>query len=366
MKKILYISDVNSNEPIFHSQVLPHIEELRKYYKVILVGMRRNDEYPYDYAYSSIKGDYVPLISYFNFLKQKNKFRVFIKSIKIDLIYSRGYRGGLVGSFVKMYIFNRKIKLVNDVRGDAFDEDKDRLLTKISFYFNMRIIINNADVIFFVSSYLRNKYLRIFKFNLQTAICPTFVPNSKFVFDQNKRDEYRQKLGYKKEQIVLLYSGNLAKWQNVDVILDAFSNCTNKNIKLLFLTKDKAVKELVLKNKNKDNIMVLSVDYNNIHNYHFASDYGLLIRDNTDTNRCSSPTKFSEYINSGLVIISTDIEADYVDFLKQKQLNMILINKKSELELVFNNLERVKRNAIEINTVSSVVELQNQYFSKLF
>lgn len=363
MRKILYISDVNSEEPIFHSQVVPHIEELKKYYEVILFGMSRGDRYSYDYKYNSIRGDYFSLISYYNFLRQKNKLFDYINSMKIDCIYSRGCRGGLIGYYLKKYIFNGNIKLINDVRGDVFDEHKYNIFKKIIFYFTVKIIINNADIIFYVSSYLRKKFTRIFKGNMETAIFPTFVPDNKFVFNQKIREEYREKLGYNKDQLVLLYSGNLAKWQNTDIILKAFSKCTNNQIKLLFLTKDEAIIELVSRNKNKDNITYMSVDYKEIQNFYFAADYGLLIRDNIDTNRCSSPTKFSEYINSGLIIISTDIEADYIDFIKENQFNNVLISKKDELEFIFNNLKNAERNNLQINTLSSIVDLQRIYFN---
>lgn len=364
MIKILYISDVNSEEPIFHSQVVPHTEELKKHYEVILLGMSRGDKYSYDYTYSSIRGDYFSFISYYNFLRQKNKLSNYINSMKIDFIYSRGCRGGLIGCYIKKCIFNNNIKLLNDVRGDEFDEHKYNLLKKLIFYFSFRIIIKNANTIFFVSSYLHKKYTRIFKCNLETAVFPTFVPDSKFVFNEMIRDEYREILGYNKDHIVLLYSGNLAKWQNTDMILKAFSKCTNKQVKLLFLTKDQAIIKLVSNNINKYNITHINVDYKEIQNFYFAADYGLLIRDNTDTNRCSSPTKFSEYVNSGLIIITTNIEADYINSIKEKKIKNVLLQNKYELEFILNDLKKDERNNIQINTLSSIVHLQRKYFNK--
>lgn len=362
MLTILYISDVNSNEPIFHSQVVPHIVELKKSYNVILVGMCRGETYTYDYSYRSIPGDYILPLAFVNFLRQKQQLSRFLK-LRIDIVYSRGFRGGLIGSFIKTFILRQGIKHINDVRADVLDEHKDSILKRNSFNLSIKYVFKNSDVLFFVSSKLRDKYVKVFNFNKLTATCPTFVPDGKFIFDQNIRIKIRQKLGYKDDDVVLLYSGNLAKWQNADLILEAFSQCRNKCIKLLFLTKDMSVNKLITNNENKAHITILSIEYQDIQNYYFAADYGLLIRDNTDTNKCSSPTKFSEYMNSGLPIIATEIESDYVDYLKKEQVNKILLPHKNLLAETINGLSQIERNKVEVNTLKKVVELQRIYFT---
>jgi glycosyltransferase involved in cell wall biosynthesis len=371
MKTILYISDVNASESIFHSQVLPHINELRKYYDVNLICLSRGEQqHHYDYSYASLSGDYSKIVAYINFLKNRRTLEEYLKHKSIDLIYSRGFRGGLVGVFIKKHIYKDKIKLLNDVRGDVIEEHKvldsffKSLLMQFIFNISIKYIFKNSNGLFFVSSYLRDKYIIKYNFRKRTEICPTFVPDNKFEFSPKIREQYRMQLGYAQDDIVLLYSGNFAKWQNVDVILEAFENSSRSNYKLLVLTNDKKIENLIMLNKNRDNIKILFVNYESIENYYFAADYGLLIRDDIDTNRCSAPTKFSEYINSGLILISTDIPADYIDYLKNNSLFYKLIKEKENLGTLINNLEAVKRNNIKVNTLSQLVNLQKQFLQQ--
>lgn len=367
MKKILYISDVNSSEPIFHSQVLPHIEELKKSYNVILMGMDRGDGYAYDYSFSSIRGDYIIPLAYYNFCKQKKQIEEFLLNICVDAIYSRGFRGGLLGGFIKKVIYKKDVKLINDVRADVLDEYQinENVFKKILYRNLVKNVFRQSDVLFFVSSYLRSKYCSKFKYNRQTEVCPTFVPDNKFDFSEINRRLYREKLGYSDNDIVLLYSGNLARWQNVELILEMFGRIDNVEgkIKLLLLTKDDNIYPLVANNKNRAQITVLSVNYTDIQNYYFASDYGLLIRDQNETNKCSAPTKFSEYINSGLRLIARDIQADFVDIFKQKKLKGILFKSNEEFENILKSdqIFEKHRNTIKLNTLSNIVETQKPY-----
>lgn len=360
-KKILYISDVNAREPIFHSQVIPHISELEKEYKVDLIVLSRGEEgSSYDYSYISHAGDYSIPFSILVYIKNKKQLYKYLDQGKYDIILSRGFRGGLVGAFVKQYYFKNNIKLINDVRADVLDEHKESLVKKWIFKRTVRYVFKKSDSIFFVSFYLKNKYCRLFKFQGSTEVCPTFVPDNKFTFSEDIRFAYRSKLGFLKDDIVLLYSGNLAKWQNVDLILESFEKTTNKNLKLLFLTRDEGIYEKINHFDKKNLITIKSVDYEEIQNYYFASDYGLLIRDNIDTNKSASPTKFSEYVNSGLALIINQIDADYVRVFQMKNLKGKLLKNKYDLSSYLDQIELsdIERNNISINTLSEIVSRQ--------
>src|SRR5688500_8982568 len=101
MRKVLYISDLDDTAPIFHSQVIPHVNELKKFFDVALMILRRNPKtksaHDDVFYYDSVKGDYFYYLARINFLKQKKKVRAIIKPGKFELIYSRGIRGGIVG-----------------------------------------------------------------------------------------------------------------------------------------------------------------------------------------------------------------------------------------------------------------------------
>ena len=59
------------------------------------------------------------------------------------------------------------------------------------------------------------------------------------------------------------------------------------------------------------------VPHINIRNYLLCGDYGILIRAQSITNTVAAPTKFAEYLISGLrVLISANL-GDYSDFVSQ-------------------------------------------------
>tara|TARA_R110002050_G_scaffold276107_1_gene421288 strand:- start:10790 stop:11890 length:1101 start_codon:yes stop_codon:yes gene_type:complete len=365
MKKVLYISDVNANETIFHSQVIPHFKELKLYYDLKLLCLSRGEFFNYDFAYRSIPGDYVIELSYINFILNKSNLFKFLNSNDFSVIYARGFRGGLLGCFIKYFFYKNNINLITDVRGDVLDEYlvKDSSVKSYFYKKTIKKSLYESNNVFFVSSYLREKYVKLFDIEVNTAVYPTFVPDLKFNFISKIREDYRKKLGYNNEDVVLLYSGNLAKWQNVEFIISTFENVIHPHVKLLILTKDRSIFDLVKNNSMRDNIQIHSSDYSEIQNFYFASDYGLLIRDQNETNRCSSPTKFSEYINSGLKLISKEIQADFIDVFNKHNLKGFLYKHDSEL-LEFLNSEKVfnkDRNSLKFNLLSEIVDSQKSF-----
>ncbi len=351
---VLYISDVNASEPLFHSQVLAHVDGLKEFFNVKVLCLSRGENFHYDFTYKSIPGDYELTIGYLNFLKNYNGVKNFLKENKFQFIYSRGFRGGLVGSFIKKYYYRGKVPMINDVRGDALDEHNDSKLLQLIFRRSTTEIFKNSNGVFFVSSFLKKKYLQIYEYKGKAQVFPTFVANNKFIFSEQSRVNFRNKLGFSDENIVLLYSGSLSKWQNIDFILESFVKSSNPNLRLLILTKDYNINNILSKIDDY-RVSSLSVDYENIQEYYFAADYGLLIRDNIDTNKAAAPTKFAEYVNSGLPLILNQIEADYIEIFKGEKIHGILLNNKEELNQVFDDLTKTQRNLVKINQLSDII-----------
>ena len=373
MRKILYISDLNEAAPIFHSQVIPHVRELKKNFDITLVILNRNSiaRHGQENAvnYNSIKGDYIYYLAGINFLKQKEKMRAILKNASFDLIYSRGIRGGIVGSFIKKSFYSNRITLLNDIRGDALDGQDRNFINKAISNHTTKLIYNSADILFVVSNYLKEKICSDYSFNSNNAyVFPTFVPDNKFDFNEGNRKNIRKELGFRDTDIVILYSGSLVKFQNVETILSAFRLSSNPDLKMLILTKDNEIKSLVEKyGLSTDRIRIKSMVYEDIEKYYHAADFGILIRDNTNTNKSAAPTKFAEYVNSGLSVIINSIDADYVRIFKEKKLQGVLLEKKEELLDCFNNItmSHIHRNVLKINTLSELVNKQKEILNNL-
>jgi len=165
-----------------------------------------------------------------------------------------------------------------------------------------------------------------------------------------------------------LYSGSLVKFQNVETILSAFSQSSNQGLKMLILTKDEEIKPLIEKyGLSGDKIKIKSMVYEDIEKYYHAADFGILIRDNTNTNKSAAPTKFAEYVNSGLSVIINSIDADYVRIFKEKKLEGFLLEKKEDLLDCFNSIttSHIQRNVLKINTLSELVKKQKEILNNL-
>jgi glycosyltransferase involved in cell wall biosynthesis len=360
---------------LYQSQVINHIEELRRYFQVheIILDSDINRSTVHSsenvLKYKSIKGDLTYLISKANFILQYKEVSSYLQNIFFDMIYARGIRGGLVGHLINSQ-FNYELPLINDVRGDVLDENKENIVKKMVLHHANRKIFKGTNYIFTVSSYLRDKINAEYNFPVDNIeVFPTFVPDNKFEFNKKSRKAIRDDLGYDDEDVVLFYSGSAAKHQNIDCILSAFSKSKNEQLKLLILTRDneRMIPKIRKANLSEGDFQMFSVPYQDIQKYYHAADVGLLIRDNTDTNKSASPTKFSEYVNSGLYLCINEIESDYVKQFKELNLQGRLLSDKNDLKHFFEDLDQssIKRNQVKINSLGILVENQVDILSSI-
>jgi len=134
------------------------------------------------------------------------------------------------------------------------------------------------------------------------------VDTDLFRFDPKIRFTMRHKLGLK-DKLVLVYSGSLAPWQLPNKLLDFFTlvKKIHPNSHLLMLTKDTSAARNLLKKRLKESVSVtlLSLNHREVPSYLMAGDVGLLLREDTIINRVAFPTKFAEYLSSGLFVVTT-------------------------------------------------------------
>ncbi|NNM94980.1 MAG: hypothetical protein HKL88_05905 [Bacteroidia bacterium] len=138
-----------------------------------------------------------------------------------------------------------------------------------------------------------------------------------------KTEGLRKELGVNDDDILLVFSGSAAAWQSMEhlysILLQAFSE--NSALKLLLLTKDKTGSEFLTKFSGR--IYKLWVEPEQVPSYLKAADYGLLYRENTVTNRVSSPVKFAQYLDAGLPVIISEHVGDYSTFTLEKKCGML-------------------------------------------
>lgn len=159
-------------------------------------------------------------------------------------------------------------------------------------------------------------------------------------------EETRKNIGFIENDIVFVYSGSLAGWQSFDMLYNFISPIlkSNFNYKLMFLS-DMDDNILILKNQFPHQIVCKKLKVNDVPKYLLAADYGLLLREDTITNKVASPVKFAEYIACGLKIIISNNIGDYSKFVEtydngllngQKVLphKKVLFSEKLEIKLI--------------------------------
>jgi glycosyltransferase involved in cell wall biosynthesis len=122
-----------------------------------------------------------------------------------------------------------------------------------------------------------------------------------FVYSTEQRDHFRNIIGVNENEKLLVFSsGGESLWQNNQELI----NIANKGFKILNLSKV---------NIDHPNIITKYVKYEEVAGYMSAADLALIIRENNIVNKVASPVKFSEYLCSGLPVISNK----NVDVIKQ-------------------------------------------------
>ncbi len=132
----------------------------------------------------------------------------------------------------------------------------------------------------------------------------------------------KQKAGFKEQDIIFIYSGSSAGWQSFSLVDELMCKYLKEpDTKLIILSNhfDNSYKVMQL---FKEKITVLFVEPQNVKDYLQISDYGILFREQSITNKVASPVKFAEYMNSGLKVVISENLGDYSDFVIAETLQL--------------------------------------------
>ena len=191
-------------------------------------------------------------------------------------------------------------------------------------------VVLNADYRIAVSEQLVNYWNLHYDYESTNHVVIPCTLNhifEKVVINDDVCFNYRNKLGYNKDDKVFIYSGSVAGWQSLDLLNKFLENLlmmSDKN-KILFLS-DADEHILYLKSKFSGQVVNIKVSQNQVSNYLLAGDYGILIREQSDTNKVASPVKFAEYLACGLGVVISDNLGDYSSFVTSHSCGMLYQN----------------------------------------
>lgn len=175
----------------------------------------------------------------------------------------------------------------------------------------------------------------------------------------------RENMGFSKEDIVLVYSGSSSGWQSfnlVDIYLfELFSKKTN--IKLIFLS-DEIPDQSRLFSKFKNRIITKWVTPNEVRSLLIMADYGLLIREESITNKVASPVKFAEYLSCGLQVIISENIGDFTNFVIKNNCGILLDTESKITHVPYQ--QKINNNKLAITHFAKESQEVVRSYEKLF
>jgi len=199
-----------------------------------------------------------------------------------------------------------KFKLIYDMRGDIIDELKvqgasKRYVSLLSKIYSKSL--NTVDLVFSVSS--------SFKITSKPKLIPKFNYYDGEIFKYNEslmlKKKKELKLG---DKFVFVYTGNAHYYQFLDGTINFFSQFLKKHndsFLIIISEYDFAKFNKLLNNYNIPDscYMLKSLHQNEISELQQVADMGFLLRENLPLNHHSFPTKFAEYLASGVPVLMT-------------------------------------------------------------
>jgi hypothetical protein len=190
--------------------------------------------------------------------------------------------------------------------------------------------VNTADFRMAVSNKLIGYWNEKYGYNKQEHVVIPCTLDRKY-FDKGdfvispETKTIKAKLNISDEDIVLAYAGSTAPWQSFKLLEQLFVPLLQKDarIKILFLSKESEDNRR-LQAQFPDRIMIHWLEHKDVLNYLACCDYGILVREQSDTNKVASPTKFAEYLAAGLQVLISENLGDFSSFVKEHNCGIVI------------------------------------------
>ncbi|MFW5754272.1 MAG: glycosyl transferase [Marinilabiliaceae bacterium] len=224
--------------------------------------------------------------------------------VRPGLVYGHNDVGALFGGLLKPFF---KYRLVYDMRGDRVNEMEVQQAAKwrIAFYSRIqKFCKNSCDLVFTVSGQidkLPSGKQHVTKFN--------FFDARVFDYHADEAEQTRRDLGLQ-NRFVLVYSGTDKYYQMVPGMVAFFVRflafCPDAFLMINTpLPSSVFAEELRRQQVPESSYGMFQPGQENLNRYQMAADMALLLRDDLPLNHRAFPTKFSEYLGSGLPVLVT-------------------------------------------------------------
>ena len=203
--------------------------------------------------------------TFFKYIKQVSRI---IKEINPDIIHVHSFSTGIFPlAIAKREGINTRI--IHSRTTDYLPNEKSKLIKKLLKRYTPKFATD-----YFACSKNAGKWGFGEKHNIK--IINNGITLSLFEFDATVRNEYRKKLGIKKDEIVIGSIGRLSPQKNLPFLIDVFYEMTKKNLHYkLVLVGDGSMKEELeakIEALNLTNQVIFTGTQHNVWNYYMAFD----------------------------------------------------------------------------------------------
>lgn len=213
---------------------------------------------------------------------------------------------------------------------------------------NYRIAVSNHLVIYWQNTFNYNEN------NHVVIPCTLNSGFRKLEISHEKIKAARHHLKFADDECILVYAGSTSGWQSFYLITNFLKNLfqVSKKYQVVFLSESNNEIEKLI-NEFPDLITQRWLPHKQVQKVLMACDYGVMIRENTITNRVASPTKFAEYLSSGLKILTSDSLGDYTEFVREHNCGMVV-----------NSKEAILLHPLNMNDRLENIKLTDAFFTK--
>ena len=245
---------------------------------------------------------------------------------RFDMVHAHSHLAAFIGAAAKR--MGASFSLLFDVHG--VDVEERIMRGKIAegstahrlTLWMQRVSCRNSDAVVCVTTRLQEYLEKVGGADPAVgAIVPCCIaPPPPFDDVWSLRERARSELGFR-GKIVLGYLGSHARWQAAEETLDLFGACLRDgpDVRALILTGDVDHFLAGLKKRGieRGQCVVLSLSHDRVPDILPAMDVGVLLRSDTLVNRVACPTKFAEYLGSGVPVLTTDVLADMAELVRE-------------------------------------------------
>ncbi|MBL1215450.1 MAG: hypothetical protein HND52_18935 [Ignavibacteriae bacterium] len=294
--------------------------------------------YPIGKSYGSFSKFIGTCILSLKLLKEKKKKKIILHT-----------RGAFVAEIaITLRRIYKNIGIVYDIRGDSLaeyiyhakkqnvSEKKIEKITRIDKKMQSKLV-SGANQIFCVSNVLKERVVEKYHAEKDKInVIPCLADNKKFYFDQKIRERIRDSLSIE-NKYVFVYSGGMGYWHYTDKVFEIMRVLMNiwDNFYFVILTgQTEEAKKYANENLPNGSYYIKKATREEVPNYLMAADMGILLRENHPLNEVAAPTKFAEYVMTGLSIMISESIGDYSNFVERHNLGFVVTNKNSRKEYI--------------------------------